>query len=224
MARRIRIIGSLACIAIFVVALIAVFSTSGESVGRTKDLVPTETGDTYLVLKWEPQDKVDGYQIFVKAEDGEDFYVAETVEDANTATATVKGLQAGSEYRVYVAGYKGSGDNAKTGKKSDVLKIKTLFKRPQITLESKSKGELKVIWKTQKDAAGYEIVYRGLNDFKSGVVEGNKETEAVFTECKSGVKYRVRVRSYFYQGDEKLYSPWSDIEEIVIASKKPAAQ
>lgn len=220
MARKIRLVGYSICFLIFIVAFIAVCVLAGNGTTKVKDVVIAKTSDTSISLEWSAAKKVDGYQVFAKSNDMDDFYVAETVSDASTTNVTVKGLQANTDYKVYVASFKGEGDDKRVGKKQKAISITTLPMRPKANADSAMSGELVVSWKKQKDAAGYEVSYKGGSDKKVDVIEGNKKSKKTYTDRQTGVIYKTKVRSFIYKDKEKVYSPWSETVEVKISNKR----
>lgn len=83
------------------------------------------------------------------------------------------------------------------------------------------KGELIPYWKKSEDITGYQLQYSASSDFTSAKkinVNGvNTQTHRI-SNLKSGKKYYVRMRAYYY--DEiymkNIYSPWSDVRQVTV--------
>ncbi len=78
---------------------------------------------------------------------------------------------------------------------------------------SPSKGKIRLTWKRDKMATGYEVQCALNKSFKKGkktvTVKKNKITSKVIGKCKSGKKYYVRIRSFKKISGKKVYGPYS---------------
>lgn len=76
-----------------------------------------------------------------------------------------------------------------------------------VKLKAFGKGKLKVSWKKDKNASGYEITYSTKKSFKNKktvVVKSKKTTSKVIKKLKSKKTYYVKVRSYKKSGKTKV--------------------
>lgn len=78
---------------------------------------------------------------------------------------------------------------------------------------SPSAKKIRVTWKRDRMATGYEIQYSTNKSFKKGVkkvtIKKNKITSRVIKKCKSGKKYYVRIRSFKKIDGKKVYGSYS---------------
>ena len=79
---------------------------------------------------------------------------------------------------------------------------------------------MKVTWKKNASATGYEIWYTTDKNFKTGIKKAPKITKnttltKTFT-LTSGKTYYVKVRSYKKVGTTYHYSPWSAVKNIKV--------
>lgn len=78
---------------------------------------------------------------------------------------------------------------------------------------SPKKGKIRLTWKRDSMATGYEIQCALNKSFKKGkktvTVKKNKVTAKVINKCKSGKKYYVRIRSFKKIDGKKVYGPYS---------------
>lgn len=87
------------------------------------------------------------------------------------------------------------------------------------TAKAKANGKkkIKVSWKKDKKASGYEIAYSTKKSFKGKktiVVKSNKTTSKVVKKLKSKKKYYVKVRSYKQIGTKKVYGAYSKVKTV----------
>lgn len=74
------------------------------------------------------------------------------------------------------------------------------------------KKQLKVTWKRDKLATGYQVEIAKNKGFTSGkksvLIKTNKTTSKTFTKLKKGSKYYMRMRAYKTINGKKVYGPW----------------
>ena len=92
-------------------------------------------------------------------------------------------------------------------------------KKPtQKKLKSKSKKQLNVSWKKDKNVSGYEIKYSTSSKFTrkttKTVKAGKKSTGVTVKKLKSRKKYYVKLRSYKIINGKKYYSSYSSTKSI----------
>ena len=100
---------------------------------------------------------------------------------------------------------------------STVAKIKLAKQTAKVKANGKKK--IKVSWKKDKKASGYEITYstkKSFNGSKTIVVKGNKTTSKIVKKLFSKKKYFVKVRSYSQIGKIKTYGAYSKIKTIKV--------
>ncbi len=107
------------------------------------------------------------------------------------------------------------------GLKTETAKI-TITVKPSAKLSAKAAAQsgkkLKVMWKRNKKASGYQIVVATDKSFKNVVktvnVKKNKTVKATVKGLKSGKKYYVRVRSMKKSSGVKVYGNWSKAKPV----------
>ena len=86
-------------------------------------------------------------------------------------------------------------------------------------VKASGKKKIKVSWKKDKKASGYEITYSTKKSFKGKktiVVKGNKTTSKVVKKLTSKKKYFVKVRSYKQVGKTKTYGAYSKVKTVKV--------
>ncbi len=82
------------------------------------------------------------------------------------------------------------------------------------SLKTQKGKKLKVSWKKDSKANGYQIQYSTDKKFKKSVksitISNNKTTSKTISNLKKGKQYYVRVRSYTKNKSQKLYGTWSN--------------
>ena len=86
-------------------------------------------------------------------------------------------------------------------------------------VKANGKKKIKVSWKKDKNASGYEITYSTKKSFKGKktiVVKNNKTTSKVVKKLTSKKKYFVKVRSYKQVGKTKTYGTYSKVKTVKV--------
>ena len=108
----------------------------------------------------------------------------------------------------------GSVTQSSTTKNTQPAAVKLLSTKNQ-------KGKkIKVTWKKNTKANGYQVQYSMKKNFKSSVknitIKKNKTTSTVLKKLKKKKTYYVRVRTYKKLGKKTYYSKWSNIKSVKI--------
>ena len=100
-------------------------------------------------------------------------------------------------------------------------KITIIVKPKKATLKkakSTKKRTLKVMWKRDTKATGYQVVVAQNKKFKKGkktaLIKKNKTTSRTFKKLKSRKNYYYKVRAYKQVGKTKLYGSYSKVKRI----------
>lgn len=107
-----------------------------------------------------------------------------------------------------------------TGKKTVYFYIAPV--KPQFsTVTSTSAKAMKLKWKKDKTATGYEIYYATKQNFakssrKVVTISKAKTTTKTIKKLKSNKIYYVKMRSYKKVGSKKIYSDWSNIINVTV--------
>ena len=102
-------------------------------------------------------------------------------------------------------------------------KITIIVKPKKATLKkakSTKKRTLKVIWKRDTKATGYQVVIAQNKKFKKGkktaLIRKNKTTSRTFKKLKSRKNYYYKVRAYKQVGKTKIYGSYSKVKKVKV--------
>ena len=124
-------------------------------------------------------------------------------------------------------------NNTKPGKASVTINFNGIFfgiktasfiivpqKPTQNKLKSKSKKQLNISWKKDKNVSGYEIKYSTSSKFTKKTTKtvkaGKNSTSSTVKKLKSGKKYYVKLRSYKTINGKKYYSSYSSTKSVKV--------
>ena len=88
-----------------------------------------------------------------------------------------------------------------------------------VKVKANGRKKIKVSWKKDKKASGYEITYSTKKSFKGKktiVVKNNKTTSKIVKKLTSKKKYFVKVRSYKQVGKTKTYGAYSKVKTVKV--------
>lgn len=109
---------------------------------------------------------------------------------------------------------------ATTAKKTNTTAAaKVKLTKQTAKVKANGKKKIKVSWKKDKNASGYEITYSTNKSFKGKktiVVKSNKATSKVVKKLTSKKKYFVKVRSYKQVGKTKTYGAYSKVKTVKV--------
>ena len=108
---------------------------------------------------------------------------------------------------------------ATTAKKPNTTATKVKLAKQTTKVKTNGKKKIKVSWKKDKKASGYEITYSTKKSFKGKktiVVKSNKTTSKVVKKLTSKKKYFVKVRSYKQVGKTKTYGAYSKVKTVKV--------
>ena len=108
---------------------------------------------------------------------------------------------------------------ATTAKKPNTTATKVKLAKQTTKVKANGKKKIKVSWKKDKKASGYEITYSTKKSFKGKktiVVKSNKTTSKVVKKLTSKKKYFVKVRSYKQVGKTKTYGAYSKVKTVKV--------
>lgn len=209
-----------------VFAAVTAFSPKSEPV---KELKASKISANSLLLSWTGSADVDGYRIYQRQNESDEFSRLQEINNGKTQSATLKKLSPAREYEFCVTSYKNN-DKDKLESSKTTVKAFTLPNTPEVhKIESKSETELSVSWNKLNGAGGYQVQYQeGTEpDFKSAqaVNVSAKNNQAVLSNLKKNASYGVRMRCYVSNGEKKVYSTWSEpniaflAEDFAISNK-----
>ena len=109
---------------------------------------------------------------------------------------------------------------ATTAKKTNTTAAaKVKLTKQTAKVKANGKKKIKVSWKKDKNASGYEITYSTNKSFKGKktiVVKSNKTTSKVVKKLTSKKKYFVKVRSYKQVRKTKTYGAYSKVKTVKV--------
>ena len=108
---------------------------------------------------------------------------------------------------------------ATTATKTNTTTTKVKLTKQTVKVKANGKKKIKVSWKKDKKASGYEITYSTKKSFKGKktiVVKSNKTTSKVVKKLTSKKKYFVKVRSYKQVGKTKTYGAYSSVKTVKV--------
>ena len=108
---------------------------------------------------------------------------------------------------------------ATTAKKPNTTATKVKLAKQTTKVKANGKKKIKVSWKKDKKASGYEITYSTKKSFKGKktiVVKSNKTTSKVVKKLTSKKKYFVKVRSYKQVRKTKTYGAYSKVKTVKV--------
>lgn len=210
---------------IFLLAIltgIVAIAVSAGGVGKVESLQVSELTANQAVLSWEKVNHADGYRVLMAQGDSQDYQEYLRIDDPDTCTATVSGLDQAVSYSFCVTAFRGE----KEGEQTTLNSVWTLPEAPEITnIYSAKKGEIHLDWSANDKANGYVVEYK-----KDGGEYGSDTTLTVSdpTECRAditdletGATYYVRVAAYL-SGEEQLTGERSAEQSVqVVAEDTP---
>lgn len=103
--------------------------------------------------------------------------------------------------------------------KKVVLTVKPV-KATLTKVDSTKKNQMKVTWKKDSKATGYEILLATNTKFTAGKkivnVNGSKNITKTIQKLKAGKKYYVKVRAYKTVSGKKIYGAYSNVKRITV--------
>ena len=86
--------------------------------------------------------------------------------------------------------------------------------------KSTKKRTLKVMWKRDTKATGYQVVIAQNKKFRKGkktvLIKKNKTTSRTFKKLKSRKNYYYKVRAYKQVGKTKIYGSYSKVKKVKV--------
>ena len=91
---------------------------------------------------------------------------------------------------------------------------KLSLSKPTSVKSKSKKNEIRVSWKKNSKAKGYEIQYSLSKNYSKAKTKTSKSNSITLKKLKSNKKYYVRVRSYVVENNTKCFSKWSSTKAI----------
>ena len=185
--------------------------TGGLKIICLKSITPSSLTNTStgITVKWAKVAGAKGYRVYRKT-GSESWKLIKEFSDGSTVSYTDTAVKSnnGTIYSYAVRATNGKTYGYYTAKKTARLTAVALS-----SVKCSAKKSLKVTWKENSKASGYQIQYSTSKTFASGNktvdVSGAKTLTKTIGSLTKGKTYYVRVRAYKKSGDAKYYSAWS---------------
>lgn len=140
-------------------------------------------------LSWQGQDNVNGYEVYIKEENG-----SYTLYETTSKTSLNIKLNAKKSYKFRVRAFSSDGDIVKYGGySSTVSRTRTYVKKPNVT-KKRSGGLVNIKWDKVKGATGYDLYkYKDKKWKKVKIATG---TRSIVIRKSSKKKYKLKIRAY----------------------------
>ena len=100
------------------------------------------------------------------------------------------------------------------------ITITVVPKKQTASVSNKTKGSIKVSWKKDTKATGYEIVYASNKSFTKGVktvkISKNATTSYSIKDLKKGKSVYVKVRSYKVADGKHIHGLYSTVKTATV--------
>lgn len=161
-----------------------------------------------VTLSWNKMSGMTGYQILRYDYDKEKYVSAGFVNNVNTTSYTVKGLNPSTLYKFYVRGYKTIGKETYYGIRCDALMTRTRSLGTTMTLAYMTSDGIVAKWNTVR-GAGYVLRYATKSDFsnvKEIFITGGYTNSYTIRNVNKNANYYVQITPYTTLNDDKYYS------------------
>lgn len=101
---------------------------------------------------------------------------------------------------------------------TSTVKTKVSVDKIKITKTKAGKKKVKVFWKKQKQAAGYQIRYAAAKNMKHAkIVKSAKTTTSkMIKKLKTKKRYYFQIRAYAKDGNKTVYGTWSNKKSVKV--------
>lgn len=208
------VIASLIFLSVF--GVLATRFMARVNLGTVENTYIHETTSFSLTLAWDAVDNAEGYHVYQKKNDSEEYQQIDSTENLYDI---VYGLQQATTYSFYVKAYSG------TYESRDYIPVENVYTYPNsgnITeIYSASSGTIHVGWQGNNRADGYLLEFRtagrDYRDENRILIERTDSTEYNITSLKANDVIGVRVSSYFIHDGEKVFGEPSVEHEIKVS-------
>ena len=179
---------------------------------KTNTKLSTVNTGTGIKLSWNRVSEGSGYKVYRKTGNGS-YSLIKTIENNKTTSFTDKSVKKknGTKYTYMVRAYKGSGQNACSGK---VIYRLTAPAKPEV---KNSKGKkITVKWKKNTSASGYQVKFVNGSKSRTKTFSGQKSVKKTVSGFQKGKTYKVYVRSYKKVSNKNYYSTWSAAKSVKV--------
>ena len=210
---------SVALLLVIVIIGGVIAGVSAASKPAIHSLTVSEVAADQVLLSWEKANKVDGYRVMMAKGDA-DLEEYQTINDPDTVTATVTGLEQASSYRFAVTTLRGN----KAGKPTETDVVHTLPAAPEITtIQSNDPGTIHLEWSKNDSANGYLVEYKKNTEEYSGdstlTISDPSQCSADITDLAVDTDYTVRVCATADLGGSVKSAPSAE-QTVTVTAKK----
>ena len=144
------------------------------------------------------------------------YYLIKTLKGAGKTTYTDKAEKAivnGKKSQYYIVPYYAKSSNVVT--KTSVKANYYLKKQNISSVETKGSKSLKVAWKKNNKATGYQVRYsrsESFNSYNTVKITSKNTLSKTLKDLKKGKTYYVKVRAYKTVNGVTSYSAWSNVK------------
>lgn len=167
-------------------------------------------------LTWTKCAEASGYKVYRKAKGQDKYYLLKTIKN-NTVTSytdkTEKSIVNGRKSQYYISPYYADA-SVKVYKSSE--KMNYYLKRGEVvSVNTNGSKKLKVSWKKNDNATGYQVRYstdKSFAKYNGEKINSKKVVTKTFGSLKKNKNYYVKVRAYKTVNGKTYYSAWSTVK------------
>lgn len=178
---------------------------------RIKSVVQVDGSSAKVT--WAALSNADGYEVWRSTRDNAHY---EFLRSTGGSAVQDRDLKDGMIYYYKIRAYKNTEKEVIYGTFSDELSVRVIA-TPEITLaEQIGSGVNEVMWNSISSADGYEVWSSTEADGTYELVNNAPVASAKIYNLEEGVTYFYRVRAYYENGSDKVYSNFSKIKCIKV--------
>ncbi len=223
MVRKIRAVGLSLIVLIIIAAFSAMSVVQAHNISSVENPSVLKANDSSVVLSWDRVSSADGYNIYQSTDGAESFKKVAEVSNESFKEYTLKDLSQATNYSFYITAFKNLKNNVCESEEHSVVSVCTLPDKQVIgNVDSSDPGQIKLEWKKNKKAAGYQLQYAEGKDFSKARtldIEDKNECEKTITKLTPKSNYCFRIRSYVNYNNKVLVGEWSETKSVEIAEK-----
>jgi hypothetical protein len=189
---------------------------------KVTGLTQTKNTKNSIKLKWDTQDVVTGYKLYMLNTSTNTWKKIATLKGSTKNTYTVTGLKTNKKYQFSAIAYYTVNKKSGTTKRSETL---TAYTSPaDITgLSGKplSTTSVKLNWNASKSVTGYKVYMKDPDTKKwkcVSIIEGKATTSYKQTDLTANQTYDFRIRAYRVVNNTTYYSSYQNISVCTTAS------
>lgn len=165
-------------------------------------------------LTWKQDSKATGYYVYRSTKEKGGYKKVKAIDSNKVLKWTDSSIKPGTTYYYRIRSYVKSSYGKKSSSYSRVLMVKTKITKPTLSTVSASAAGVKLKWKKNDDATGYQIYRSASYGGKyTSLKKVTKNSTVTFTDknVTLGKTYYYKVRAYKTIGKKNQYSKWSSI-------------